>query len=88
MRTPDDIFEEFASRREGIITALTHEQQAFWKAADPDAQNLSLYVRDPHASPGPVLSQCCLLCVLHTLVMRMVQTRKARAQFMGNPCAK
>lgn len=43
MRTPEDIFEDFAGRRQGILTALSHEQERFWASCDPNRENLCLY---------------------------------------------
>ena len=45
MRTAEDVFEDFAGRRQGILQALTSEVETFWRSADPERENLCLYVR-------------------------------------------
>jgi hypothetical protein len=71
MRTPDDIYEDFASRREGVLTALVHDTEAFFKACDPARENLCLYgeplpewpcLRCP-ARPGAALLQRAPFCL-------------------------
>ncbi len=52
MRTPEDVFEDFSSRRQGILSALCSDVERFIAACDPERENLCLYVR---------LAACCLL---------------------------
>lgn len=43
MRTPEDVFTDYAGRRQGILTALTSEVDRFYSQCDPDRENLCLY---------------------------------------------
>ena len=43
MRTPEDVFTDYAGRRQGILTALTSEVERFYSQCDPDRENLCLY---------------------------------------------
>lgn len=43
MRTPEDVFSDFAGRRQGILTALTAEVDRFYDLCNPERENLCLY---------------------------------------------
>lgn len=43
MRTPEDVYQDFAGRRQGILTALTVDVDRFYTECDPDRENLCLY---------------------------------------------
>jgi hypothetical protein len=43
MRTPDDVFSDFAQRRNGIVRALTTDVDRLFQLSDPDRENLCLY---------------------------------------------
>ncbi len=43
MRTPEEVAADFHGRRSGILRALVDEQDAFFEACNPAAENLCLY---------------------------------------------
>lgn len=43
MRTPEEVAADFHGRRAGILRALVDEQDAFFDACNPAAENLCLY---------------------------------------------
>jgi len=43
MRTPKEVYNDYAGRRLAIIRALTEEQELFFKQADPAKENMCLY---------------------------------------------
>ena len=43
MRTPDEVFIDFKARKNGILSALCEDQDAFFSACDPASENLCLY---------------------------------------------
>lgn len=42
-RSPEEIFEDYASRRSGLLRALTDEVDDFYQQCDPERENLCLY---------------------------------------------
>ena len=43
MKTPEEAASDFHGRRSGILRALVDEQDAFFEACNPAAENLCLY---------------------------------------------
>ncbi|KAL6756904.1 T5E21.1 [Haematococcus lacustris] len=43
MRTPTDVYKDFAGRKRGIISALTRESDKFYALCSPDRENLALF---------------------------------------------
>ncbi|KAK9825693.1 hypothetical protein WJX81_005446 [Elliptochloris bilobata] len=43
MRTPEEVFADYSARKNGILTALTTDVDAFFAACDPASENLCLY---------------------------------------------
>ena len=75
MRTAEDVFEDFAGRRQGILQALTSEVETFWRSADPERENLCLYVR-------PLGSTCALLGLTRGPACRLTPSFGVK---QGNP---
>lgn len=42
-RTPEEIYEDYAARRSGMLRALTDDVDDFYQQCDPDRENLCLY---------------------------------------------
>ncbi|XP_006652327.1 PHD finger protein ALFIN-LIKE 4-like [Oryza brachyantha] len=42
-RSPEDVFQDFRSRRAGIVKALTTDVEKFYELCDPEKENLCLY---------------------------------------------
>ncbi|OUS45817.1 hypothetical protein BE221DRAFT_192483 [Ostreococcus tauri] len=42
-RTVDEVYQNFAMRRQGLVKALTDDVEAFYAQCDPDKENLCLY---------------------------------------------
>ena len=43
MLTPEEVANDFTSRRAGVLKALVTDQDIFYETCDPDKENLCLY---------------------------------------------
>ena len=61
MRTPDEVYHDYHARKNGILSALTTDVDAFFAACDPASENLCLY-GNPDESWVCNLQPCTCCC--------------------------
>jgi len=84
MRSPEEVFQDFSQRKRGILNALTTDQQAFFDACDPTADNLVLYGNADGAAPGCAYACRCTSPPAHAWDARLGGNPHARPAGPGS----